>query len=112
MVTSFVDAVRECLKVGGYAKKEHEVERGGVFLVGHRGRLFLVESDYQVGESLNGYEACGCAEQTIQGVFYATKGTAPDKRMQLALCAAEHHSAGVRGPFSIVVVPRSTRTGK
>src|SRR5262245_34038271 len=34
MVTTFVDAVRECLKGHGWAEKRNEQERGGCFLVG------------------------------------------------------------------------------
>ena len=37
MVTAFVNAVRECLKTGGYAKKDKEEETAGTFLVGFRG---------------------------------------------------------------------------
>src|SRR4051812_42965869 len=40
MTTTFIDAVRECLKTGGWAAKENEREEGGVFLVGVHGRLF------------------------------------------------------------------------
>jgi hypothetical protein len=50
MATVFVDEVRRCLKEGGAAKKENEIEEGGTFLVGYRGRLFRVDDDYQVGE--------------------------------------------------------------
>src|SRR5215831_21345710 len=48
MVTGFVDAVRQCLKDGGFAQKEEEQEKGGEFLVGFHGRLFSIESDYQL----------------------------------------------------------------
>lgn len=51
MVTTFIDAVRTCLKDGGHARKDSEQEEGGTFLVGIAGRLFTVYSDYQVGES-------------------------------------------------------------
>lgn len=101
MVTDFMDAVRDCLKAGGWAKKEHEAETGGVFLVGYRGRLFRIDMDYQVGESLDGYEACGCAEQILRGALFVTTELPPGERMELVLHAAERHSAGVRGPFHI-----------
>src|SRR2546421_333192 len=39
MATSFIDAVRECFKNGGFAKKEAEQESGGTFLVGFQGKL-------------------------------------------------------------------------
>ncbi len=102
MATVFVDSVRTILKAGGFAKKDNEVETGGIFLVGYRGRLFEIESDYQVGEPLDEYAAIGCGAQIAHGSLYSTIGQAPDARVMLALQAAEHFSNGVRGPFKIL----------
>lgn len=102
MATDFIDAVRGVLKSGGYARKENEVESGGIFLVGYRGRLFNVSSDYQVAESLDTFDAVGCGESYALGSFHATEGahiSDPFMRLELALTAAEHFSAGVRRPF-------------
>lgn len=101
MVTEFVDALRNCLKAGGFARRDSEVESGGVFLVGYAGRLFCIESDYQVGEALSGYDAVGCGASFAVGVLFATPGQPPEDRLRLALQAAEAHSAGVRNPFHI-----------
>jgi ATP-dependent protease HslVU (ClpYQ) peptidase subunit len=104
MATTFIDAVRRCLKDGGWAKKDSEREEGGDFLVGVHGRLFCVESDYQVGEAADGYAAIGCGEELALGALYATARSrmSPKKRLRLALEAAERFSAGVRGPFAYV----------
>lgn len=99
MVTDFIDAVRECLKKGGYAEKEKEAERGGTFLVGYAGRLFTIYDDYQVGEALDGYYAVGCGFNLALGSLYATIGGEPEKRIEAALQAAAHFSAGVCAPF-------------
>ena len=101
MVTEFIDAVRQCLKDGGYAIKKDEGELGGTFLVGYGGRLFAVYDDYQVAEFVEGYGAVGCGAQIANGVLYATqdKGLSPGERIMIALEAAERYSAGVRGPF-------------
>ena len=50
MCTTFVDALRACLKDGGWATKDKEQEVRGrsAFLAGVHGRLFKVQSDYQV----------------------------------------------------------------
>jgi len=101
MATDFVDAVRNCLKNGGFATKSSEAEAGGTFLVGHAGRLFLIAGDYQVGESRGAYEACGCGESYACGALFANTALAPMDRVRQALAAAEAHSAGVRGPFHI-----------
>lgn len=103
MSTLWIDAVRETLKAGGFARKDNEVEHGGVFLVGYRGRLFKVDSDYQVGEAFLGFDAVGCGDQAARGALYATRniGLSPYDRLEMALDAAEQLSAGVRRPFII-----------
>lgn len=101
MVTTFIDAVRECLKEGGYAEKTNEAESGGSFLVGVRGHLFDIGPDYQVGIPADGYAAIGCGDDIAFGSLYATKGQPPKTRVKTALAAAAHHSAGVTGPFVI-----------
>ena len=101
MSTSFVDAVRRCLKDGGFALKKEEREEGGTFIVGIAGSLFLVEDDYQVGRQTCGYVAAGCGGDVALGSLYATKSLDPEHRVMLALESAEAHSAGVRGPFVV-----------
>ena len=63
MATAFIDAVRECLKGGGFAQKKDEQETGGTFLVGYRSHLFAVHDDYQVGQAIDGYDAIGSGAQ-------------------------------------------------
>jgi len=104
MSTTFVDSLRGCLKEGGWARKESDREEGGTFLVGVSGRLFIIESDYQVGFTADGYAAVGCGDEIALGALYATAGTdmPPRKRVQVALKAAERFSAGVRAPFVVL----------
>lgn len=103
MVTTFVDAVRACLKAGGYASKDKDVEEGGTFLVGVAGHLFGIQSDYQVAKEVNGYAAVGCGEDLALGALYATRRMPNQRsRVRSALEAAAEHSAGVVGPFRII----------
>jgi len=106
MVTTFIDALRACLKAGGWARKDSEREEGGTFLVGVRGKLFAVYDDYQVGKAADGFAAVGCGSQIALGALYATAGTGmkPKKRVEVALHAAERFSAGVRGPFVCMAI--------
>ena len=103
MATAFVDAVRACLKAGGYAKKDSEVESGGVFLVAYRGRIFEIESDYQVGERVEPYSAVGCGVDLALGSLFTSAGLIhePRARVMKALETAATYSAGVRAPFLI-----------
>lgn len=104
MATAFIDAVRDCLKAGGWATTKDGHETGGGFLVGYRGRLFLICEDFQVGEASDGYDAVGSGEQIARGALFATNGKDPVKRVDLALRAAEAHNAGVRGPFTVMTL--------
>jgi ATP-dependent protease HslVU (ClpYQ) peptidase subunit len=101
MATTFIDALRDCLKAGGWALKENDREEGGTFLVGVQGRLFAVHSDYQVARAADGFAAVGCGDQIALGALLATAdaGLSPRRRVLRALAAAERFSAGVRGPF-------------
>lgn len=104
MCTTFVDALRQVLKDGGWAEKDKERESGGEFLVGVAGRLFRVESDFQVSERADRYDACGCGEDHILGALFAAEDMdwSPRKRLNTALSAASRFSAGVTAPFTYV----------
>lgn len=104
MATDFINAVRRVLKDGGFAEKEKEVEKGGIFLAAYRGRIFEIESDYQVGEREEPYNAVGCGQDLALGALYASERgivTGPRVRVELALEAAAAFSAGVYAPFRI-----------
>lgn len=108
MVTEFINEVRTCLKRGGYAKKKEETESGGTFLVGYAGNLFRIADDYQVGQNILSFDACGCGENYALGSLCSTEAwTNPTKRIEKALSAAQEFSAGVREPFHIEVLDES-----
>lgn len=105
MVIEFVERVRECLKAGGFAWREHEVERAGAFLVSVSGQLFRIDTDYQV--QAPAYAAVGSGEDPALGVLYATQGQrgpggAGRRRAILALEAAAFHNVNVRAPFTLL----------
>ena len=102
MSTLFIDAIRKCLKDGGYATTDNNAEVGGTFLVAFEGRLFVVYSDYQVAENVSGYDAVGCGSDIAMGSLHTSHNHTtlyPKQRLEAALQAAEEFSAGVRGPF-------------
>lgn len=101
LATSFVDAVRDCFKAGGYARKESEQESGGCFLIGYERRLFVVDSDFQVAESALGYIAVGSGAEVALGALYATQGRPVRERIETAITAAAQFTAGVRLPCVI-----------
>src|SRR5438105_2658717 len=109
MATTFIDAIRTCLKEGGWAKKDNDREEGGTFLVGVRGRLFTVYDDYQVAEAaagVVGWSAMSVATGPVSGGGAAFAA--------VARCVPSHggvqaSSAG-RAPGNVRPASR-TRTG-
>lgn len=104
MVRDFVGAARQAMRDGGFARNTNGEETGGEFLVGYRGRLFLIGGDFQVAENVQPYSACGCGAQIALGSIFSTPHiTDPQARVIEALQAAETFSAGVRSPFHVEV---------
>jgi ATP-dependent protease HslVU (ClpYQ) peptidase subunit len=106
MVTTFVDAVRNCLRDGGYARNKSGEEFGGTFLVGYKGNLYGIEDDFQVAKYVDGYSAVGCGAEIALGSLHASRcictDLSPHDRVLLALDASERFSAGVRAPFKVL----------
>jgi ATP-dependent protease HslVU (ClpYQ) peptidase subunit len=103
MVNAFIDAVRKCFKSGGVCVTKDGAEQSqGHFLVGYKGRLFAIYSDFQVRVPKTQYAAVGCGDQIALGAMYASDHVTDGRqRVQMALSASERFSAGVRGPFHI-----------
>ncbi len=107
MATDFISAVRDCLREGGYARNESGSEEGGVFLVGIRGRLYRIDSDFQIGRSIDLYDAVGCGEEFALGSLFGSAHLDPLERVGLALEAAAYHSSAVCPPFHVMSSPDS-----
>lgn len=109
MSTWFVDAVRRCLKDGGYAKVENGREQGGHFLVGYRGGIYEIESDFQCGIPTTRYAAVGCGEDFALGALHVLDERKVDAktRIRKALAAAAAFSGMVAPPYVIVEEPQS-----
>lgn len=104
-VKLLVPAIRDTFRQGGFMRIEHSRETGGTFLVGFRGHLFSIYDDFQVGESVESYEAVGCGDAYAMGAMHALSGHPPMERLEGGLHAAAKFSAGVSGPFHFVELP-------
>jgi hypothetical protein len=127
LVTIFVDRVRSCLRTGGFAKRKEEQELAGSFLLGYRGSLYSMDSDYQVARAADGISAVGCGAHIALGALHALNAIAPlnlnasneveltfptaepvsstltpQKRLEIALDAAQRWNSAVRSPFVIL----------
>jgi ATP-dependent protease HslVU (ClpYQ) peptidase subunit len=102
MVTEFCESVRKALKESGYSSIENNVESGGSFLVGVRGKLYHVDSDFQVNHYIDGIAADGCGREYALGAIRALSRVEPLKRMYKALEISSYFSGGVIAPFKVM----------
>ena len=105
MVTSFINAVRDCLAEGGIKRVVEGVEEGGTFLVGYKENLYIIEEDFQVGVEAVGYCSIGCARDIALGAMHVqmeSDNKVPFQMIEKALNAACDFSAGVCKPFIII----------
>lgn len=100
MVTEFVDSVRSLFVNNGFSITSDDW-KSGVFLVGVQGRLFKIESDFQVSE--HDYIACGSGEYHALGCLYNSKLTKPKDDIIKSLECAEHFVTSVKRPFNVLV---------
>jgi len=114
MCTTFVDTLRKTFKDGGYSTISENVETAGNFLVGCRGRLFEVESSFQVAELYDDYIACGCAYPIALGSLFSTEELIEDpmERVLRALSASENYSAFIRQPFIVEILKGNKHESK
>ena len=106
MCTTFIDAVRKCLKSNGYSTVDNNEEKIGTFLVGYNKKLYKIEGDLQVGESYDTFNSVGCGEDYAKGAMeILTKSKqSPKQIIKKALDIVVKFSAGVRPPFNIVEI--------
>lgn len=109
MVTVFVEELRKCLEGGGFSHISNNVERGGNFIVGYRGKLYEIGSDFQVAIPMDNFVAVGCGSDLCLGSLNSTKGLDPEKRVRVALEAAAKFSGGVLAPFTILKLEYKTK---
>lgn len=105
LVVDFIDSIRSMQKDKGSLIKVDELEEhDSELIVGYKGKIYIVESDFQVGRLIENYAACGTGAQTALGALYATKNIkiSPEERVKLALSASVEYTPGVREPFTIM----------
>lgn len=102
--TSFIDAIRDLFKKNGYASIDNNEETGGTFLIGYRGRLFTVFSDYQVAENDSDYSSVGSGSDIALGAMFATEDLPPADRLTIAITAASEFNPYVAGMSKVYVL--------
>ena len=105
MSTSFVDALRKCLKENGAIKIEDSVEESSnKWLVGIDGRLFEIGHSFEVSEEV--YTAIGSGQEFATGVLHDLithqRELGYEEIIKRSLGASAHFCASVAGPFLII----------
>lgn len=114
MCTLFVNEFRDVMKNLGYAQKYSEQEYvDSKALIGYRGKLYVMESNFQIMEHIDPYDAVGCGEPFALGALYVQDADNaiehnPHGALIMALHAATRYSAGVREPFYVRTLPYQT----
>lgn len=101
LVESFIEAVREAFKKGGFAEVDKGVEEGGTFLVGYGGRLFKVQNNYAVMESSEPIDACGSGYNQALAAMHVLAEVDPEERITRALEATAAYNITVLAPFTV-----------
>jgi len=107
LCTKFIDKLIKCFTNKKFAKEENNEVTGGTFMLGYKGKLYRVESDFNITRIDLGYEACGCGEDYAMGamgVLHEIKDLTPEQKITKALEIAESLSAGVHRPFNIISI--------
>jgi ATP-dependent protease HslVU (ClpYQ) peptidase subunit len=105
MCTDFINNVRQCFREGGYIQRFQDGdEKGGIFLVGYKNRLFLIDIDFQVAEHIDNYSSIGCGSNFALGSLHTSNNEmySPKERVLLALEAATYLSPFVIAPFTLI----------
>ena len=110
MRTKFIESVKESFKEHGYGNQAPGTEdgdEGGVFLIAVQGagRIFVMDTDFHIGEADVQYMAEGAGQELSLGSLYSTTSIkTPRKRVRMALEAAAKFNMSVRPPFTIIEV--------
>lgn len=111
MKTKFVESVKEVFKENGYGNQNpgstEDGDEGGVFLIAVQGagRIFVMDTDFHIGEADVQYMAEGSGQTLALGSFFSTSSIkTPRKRVRIALEAAAKFNMNVRPPFTIIEI--------
>lgn len=99
----FVESIRETMdkyKVGNI--DDNGANFGdSIALFGYRGKLYLLDSNYQINNFSNGYTAIGTGASVALGSMFALKNLKPKQRILESLKASAHFDVGVSKPFYV-----------
>lgn len=105
IVCVVAESVRECLREGGYSKVVDDVEKGGVALIGYRGSLYRLQSDFSILQYSDKFDAIGNGGHYALGAMAALEAAEPEVRILASLAVASHFAEGIREPYHVLSIP-------
>lgn len=102
LVAILVPALKKLFDQNGLTRIDQNVEYGDTFLLGFKGTIYKIDSDFQINSSTVGFQALGSGEEFALGSLFTTAYYENTKhRVEIALQAAARFCASVSEPFSI-----------
>jgi ATP-dependent protease HslVU (ClpYQ) peptidase subunit len=99
MVTDFISAIHNSYERNRFSVDEEKGEFADL-IVGVHGKIFTIESDFQVQEYTDNYAAIGSGYSFALGSLYSSKGLKnPHSRIAKSLEAAAKYTGSVKPPF-------------
>lgn len=113
LVTEFIPAVRSLFKEHGLSRIESNEETGNQFLLGYRGELFTVGSDFAVTTGAFDFGCIGSGIEVALGAMDALEYLGPGnevRRIEKALEITARYIANVGPPFHVEFLPDKEST--
>lgn len=108
LVKDFIPALRGVFKEHGYTEVDNNRESLDHYaLVGYRGQLFVIQSDFSITNTIGAYMAIGSGSPYALGALTALATLRESKKkflVRTALYAAAEHCNSVSAPFDIEVL--------
>lgn len=104
LVSVFIPRLIAKFEEAKWARVSDNQIEGGTFLVGYDQKLYKVHEDFQILETMDHYNSCGCGDDFARGAFWTlqtNKKLKPQERVIKALECASAHSL-VKPPFHVI----------
>ena|SRR3990167_1385107 len=102
VAAELLPAIKAGLKVEGCTEGDGETFHGAI-LFGYRGKLYRIESNFQIITNAYGFDSVGSGADIAIGALHgSTKDKNAKRRIVQALEASAINNAGVRPPFTVV----------
>lgn len=100
MAVEFAEEIQETLRANKFDIRKNESD----VLVGLRGRLYKLQTDFSIIRVRKGYDVIGSGTDVALGALHALSpyDIPPKDRVMGALRAAAEHGPFVRGPYTIL----------